>query len=166
MPVSPAAVTYRVATSEDDIPAIITLAREAHEESRYRHIPFSEEKVRKLAMSAFAEGAPHVVPLAFNGGVPVGHAACSVGKYHIGTGMQIASIQNISASRNVRSALGGSRVALGLMQALHRWATAQGAQELTLHGTSGVDLQRLHKLAARLVYEFTGGNYTLVISGI
>lgn len=104
MPDSPAAVTYRVAASEGDIPA---LAREAHEESRYRHIPFCEAMVRKLAMGAFAEGAPHVVLLAFKGGRPAGLAACSVGEYHIGTGVRIASIQNLSVSRDVRSAADG-----------------------------------------------------------
>ncbi|AHD02883.1 hypothetical protein [Leisingera methylohalidivorans] len=145
--------------SEDDIPAITALAREAHEESRYRHIPYSEEKERKLAMGAFEEGAPHIVLLAFKARAPVGLAACSVGEYHIGTDVRIASIQNISVSRSVRSALGGGRVALGLMQAVHRWAKAQGAQEVTLHGASGVDLQRLHKLAVRIGYEFAGGNY-------
>ncbi|UWQ35492.1 hypothetical protein K3555_23650 (plasmid) [Leisingera sp. M527] len=107
MPNSHAAVTYRVATSEDDIPAIITLAREAHEESRYRHIPFSEEKVRKLAMSAFEEGAPHIVLLAFKARAPVGMAACSVGEYHIGTDVRIASIQYIS----VPGKLGNPRTA-------------------------------------------------------
>ncbi|AHD03259.1 hypothetical protein METH_17745 [Leisingera methylohalidivorans DSM 14336] len=125
----------------------------------YRHIPYSEEKERKLAMGAFEEGAPHVVLLAFKGEVPVGLAACSVGEYHTGTDVRIASIQNISVSRSVRSALGGGRVALGLMQAIHRWAKAQEAQEVALHGTSGVGLQRRHKLAVRVGYEFTGGNY-------
>lgn len=112
MPDSPAAVTCKVAAGEDDISAIIALACEAHEESRYRHIPFSEDKVRKLALGAIAEGAPHVVVLAFKGSTPVGLAACSVGEYHIGTDVRIASIQSISVSRRVRSALGGGRVAL------------------------------------------------------
>lgn len=45
------------------------------------------------------------------------------------------------------------------MQAIHRWAKAQGAQEVTLHVTSGVDLPRVHKMAARMGYELAGGNY-------
>lgn len=36
---------------------------------------------------------------------------------------------------------------------------AGGAQEVTLHGTSGVGQQRLHKLAVKVGYEFSGGNY-------
>ncbi|AUQ76669.1 hypothetical protein PhaeoP71_03848 (plasmid) [Phaeobacter piscinae] len=86
-------LTYPAVNSDEDIPAITKIAREAHDESRYRDIPFGEDKIRKL------------------------------------------------------------------VQGLHRWAKTQNAREVSLHVTSGVDLPRAHKLAIRLGYELTGGNY-------
>ncbi|MFV1528507.1 MULTISPECIES: GNAT family N-acetyltransferase [unclassified Phaeobacter] len=152
-------LTYRVVSSDDDIPAIARIAQEAHEESRYRDIPFSEDKVRKLVQRALVDGAPQIVLLALKGEVPVGLAACTVGEFHIGTDVRIASINTIAVSRRVRSSLGGGRIALALIQGLHRWAKAQNAREVSLHITSGVDLPRAHKLAVRLGYELTGGSY-------
>ncbi|AXT37127.1 GNAT family N-acetyltransferase (plasmid) [Phaeobacter sp. LSS9] len=152
-------LTYRVVNSDDDIPAITKIAREAHDESRYRDIPFSEDKARKLVQGAFEDGAPQIVLLALKGGDPVGLAACTVGEFHIGTDVRIASINTIAVSRRVRNTLGGGRIALALIQGLHRWAKVQNAREVSLHVTSGVDLPRAHKLAIRLGYELTGGNY-------
>lgn len=91
--------------------------------------PSARKKCVSWPSGPLKRGAPHVVLLAFKGGTPVGLAACSVGEYHIGTEVRIASIQSISVSRSVRSSLGGGRVALGLMQAIHRWAKAQGGRK-------------------------------------
>ncbi len=154
-----AALAFRMARGADDLPHIVTLARAAHADSRYGYIPFSEEKVRARAGEALAEDAPKVILLAFRGEEPVGMLGLTIGEYMIGTDVKLASIHNFTVLRHVRAALSGGKVAIGLMRGAQRWAEAQGAKELSLHVSSGVDLQRTHKLAQRMGFEFVGGNY-------
>ena len=47
-----------------DIPKIVDLAREAHAESRFGYIPFSAEKVRKIAERAIGDETRHAVMFA------------------------------------------------------------------------------------------------------
>jgi hypothetical protein len=151
--------TFRVADSAGDIPAIVHLAREAHAESRFRDISFSEEKVRKLARRAMDDPKRHAVMLSHRHGEPVGFLYCSVGEYHIGTGVLIATIHNMNVARSRRHSLSGGRIFLGLLSGAKSWAVARGAREILLHVTSGVELERVHRTAKRSGLRFIGGNY-------
>ncbi len=146
-------------TEERDIPALVALAQEAHEESRFSYIRFSPEKVRKIALTALKDTKRHGLFLAEKEEKPVGFAYCSVGEYHIGEGTLIATIHNVNVSRSVRGRLGGGRVALGLFNGIHSWAKARGAAEVLLHVTSGIDLARMHKFAKRNGYRIIGASY-------
>jgi hypothetical protein len=50
-------------------------------------------------------------------------------------------------------------MAFNLFRAVERWSKAQGAKEVLLHVTSGVELERAHKLVGRLGFELAGGSY-------
>ncbi|MGK2226858.1 MAG: hypothetical protein ACI9GK_000664 [Devosia sp.] len=41
------------------------------------------------------------------------------------------------------------------------WAKAQGAEELHIHSTSGIDPERTDKLLTRLGFKAYGGNYAV-----
>ncbi|UWP90182.1 hypothetical protein [Aliiroseovarius crassostreae] len=142
-----------------DIPKIVDLAREAHAESRVGYIPFSAEKVQKIALTAISDDKRHAVMLAEKHGVPVGAAYCSVGEYYIGTDVLLTTIHNINVSRDVRMTLSGGRVAMGLFRGIETWSQARGAQEILFHVTSDIDLARAHKLAKRMGFQFIGGSY-------
>jgi len=152
-------LSFRLTTDKNDIPYLIDLAREAHSESRFGYIPFSVDKVRKIALGAFKDTKRHAVMLASRGEVPVGFAYCSVGEYHIGEGVLLTTIHNMNVSRSIRSSLSGGRVALGLFKGIETWSKARGAQEILFHVTSDVSLARSHKLAKRIGYKFIGGSY-------
>lgn len=152
-------LSFRLTTDKNDIPYLIDLAKEAHSESRFGYIPFSGDKVRKIALGAFKDTKRHAAMLAFKGDVPVGFAYCSVGEYHIGQGVLLTTIHNMNVSRSIRSTLSGGRVALGLFKGIETWSKARGAQEILFHVTSDVDLARSHKLAKRIGYKFIGGSY-------
>jgi len=152
-------LSFRLCVDPSDLPHILRLAEEAHHESRLGHIPFSEEKVRKLAAAAFKKQDRQAVMLAFKSDLPVGIAYCSIGEYHIGSGLLLTTIHNINVTRSVRETLSGGKVALGLFRGIETWSKARGASEILLHVTSGVHTDRAHKLAKRLGYKFIGGSY-------
>lgn len=154
----------RVVTDTSDIPALVKLAREAHTESRFSYIPFSADKVVKIARLALKDGKRHGIFIAERGGAPVGFAYCTLGEYHIGTDVLIATIHNINVSRAARQRLAGGRAALGLLNGAKSWAHARGASEIFFHVTSGSELERTHRLAKRLGYATIGGSYALSLN--
>lgn len=153
-----ATLQFRMASTED-LRALVDLACEAHEESRFGYIPFSEEKVRKIAAIALIDDKRHGIMVVFRKNELVGAAYCSVGEFHIGTGVLLATIHNINVRRSERSALFGGRAALGLFRGIETWSKARGAKEVLFHITSGIDLARVHKFSNRLGYKFVGGSY-------
>lgn len=161
--VTPVSIQFRLVKDETDLPQLIELAKEAHQESRFRAIDFSADKVRKTALSALKNPKRHGVMLAERQGQPVGFAHCSIGEYHIGTGALLATIHNINVRRDVRCGLGGGRIALGLFKGIETWSQARGAQEVLLHVTSGSHLAQAHKLAKRIGFTLIGGSYAKVI---
>ncbi|KZL22974.1 MULTISPECIES: hypothetical protein [unclassified Pseudovibrio] len=155
--------SFRLVESKQDIPAVIELARCAHEESRLGYIPFSEAKTQKIAENAIKDPTRHAVMLALKAEQPVGLLFCSVGEYHIGEGILLATIHNINVLKEVRASLSGGRAALGLLSGAKQWANARNARELLLHATSDVELPRLHKLAKRAGFGLIGGSYARLL---
>lgn len=154
-------VKFKVVTSTRDLDAIVQLAEQAHTESRFGYIPFSAAKVRKTALAAFENQSRHAVMLATKDHEPVGFAYCTISEYHIGTEVLLTTIHNMNVARTVRQTLSGGRIALGLFRGIETWSKARGAHEILFHVTSGVGLERAHKLAKRLGYKFIGGSYNL-----
>lgn len=157
--VDPNILTFRHVSDASDMSAILRLARDAHQQSRFRDIPFSEEKATKIVEKALLDRKRHGILLALKGDVAVGGLHCSVGEYFIGTGTLIATIHNINIASNVGSTMLSGRTTLGLLTGARTWAKARGAKEILLNVTSGKDLERTHKLMKRLGFEFVGGNY-------
>lgn len=152
-------LAFREVQSVEDIPSLVALARDAHAESRLAKIPFSSEKVAKIAKRAIDNPDRFGLFLATKGARPVGFLYCTIGEYHIGSKALLATIQNINVKRVERSGLAGGKIALGLLRGAESWAAARGAVEVSLHVTSGVQLSGTHRLAKRIGFAFTGGNY-------
>lgn len=142
-----------------DIPALIQLAHEAHAESRFGYIPFSEAKVLKVATAALKDEKRHAIMVAFRDDYLVGATSCSIGEFHIGTDVLLTTIHNINVRREERARLSGGRAALGLFKGVETWSRARGAREVLFQITSGIDLGRAHKLARHMGYQFIGGSY-------
>lgn len=152
-------IEFRTTTDEADIPHIIALAKEAHEESRFSYTPFSAAKAEKIIRRAFADNKRFAFFLAFRCGTPVGFAYCSISEYHIGSGDLLTSIHNINVSKSVRAGLSGGKVAVGLFNGMKSWSKARNATEILFHVTSGVQLSAAHSLAKRMGFEVIGGSY-------
>jgi hypothetical protein len=120
--------------------------------------------VRKVATKAPEDEKRHAIMVAQRGDDLVGAASCSVGEFHIGTGVLLTTIHNINVKRKERATLSGGRAALGLFKGIETWSKARGAKEILFHVTSGVDLARIHKLAKRMGYQFVGGSYAKFVT--
>jgi len=142
---------------------IVTMAREAHAESRFSYIDFAPIKVRAIVERAISNPRQHAIMMAWEDGKPVGSAYCSVGEYHIGVGTLVTTIHNINVLKDVRHSLRGGRIALGLFRGMETWSQARSSREILFHVTSDVDLGRTHKLIKRLGYRFIGGSYAKTI---
>lgn len=122
-------------------------------------IPFSEDKVRKIARKAMQDYKRHAVMIARKAGRLVGFVYCSVGKYHIGTGVLLTSIHNINVVKDVRASLSGGKIALSLFKWGETWSKARNASEIFLHVSSGFNLASIHALAKKMGFVFVGGSY-------
>lgn len=154
-------LSFRVVTDKSDIPALVELAREAHEESRFSYIPFSEEKVVKIAQVVLKQSQLNCVFLAEKNGVVVGFSYCSLGEYHIGKGVIVATLQSLCVLHSVRAGLNGGKVALGLIARNINWSRQRGAAELLVHVTSGVNISETHRFLSRIKYDIIGGSYAI-----
>ena len=95
-------LSFRLASTDSDLPAIVRLAQEAHQESRFGYIPFNPAKVRKIARAAFKDQKRHAVMIAERHGQAVGFVYCSVGEYHIGSDVLLTTVHNMNVSHTVR----------------------------------------------------------------
>lgn len=143
---------------------LVSLAKRTHEDSRFAYIAFSPTKVERTIERALADPRRHGLMVCRAGTSAVGAAHCSVGEYHVGTGTLVTTIHVISVHPEVRQSLLSGKVALGLVAGIETWSAARGAVEIFLHVTSGIGLERSHRLAKRIGFECIGGSYAKRIS--
>lgn len=153
-------LTFRVVTSEDDIPALVMLAREAHEESRFSSIPFDSVKVADITRKVIKDDKRHCIFIAEKDRRAIAFAYCTAGEYHIGNRDIIVTINNINVSRKFRQNLNGGKAAMGIFTGIRSWAKAREAREILLHVTSGVKLASTHKMAKKLGFTLIGASYS------
>ncbi len=154
-------VRFRPVTNQERHTSFIELMKEAHSESRLKHIPFSTEKAEKIVLKATRDKKKHLIIVAEVGRVPIGFAACSIGEYYLGKDAVISTIHAVYVSPKIRKTLISGRISMPLLKRVATWSRARGAKEILLHVTSQVDIARTHNIAQKLGFNLTGGNYAL-----
>lgn len=101
----------------------------------------------------------HLVAVAEVRGRAEGFVFASVGEYHVGTGVLIATINAIYTAPSLRGSLLGGRAGVGLFRAVKNWARGSGAAEILLHATSGISADRVGRTVGRLGFVRVGGSY-------
>ncbi|TYC53804.1 hypothetical protein FMN50_13605 [Rhodobacterales bacterium] len=151
---------------EADYRAGLHLAREAHQHTLFRDIPFSEDKARAIFERATARpdrnGLIYAVPgmdapLVEDG--LLGLAAVQAGEYFLGEGTLIATVQTLNISRKLSGTLLGGKVALRLVQAVRHWAKARNCEHLLVHVTNGENAEEADRFFRRCGMVINGGNY-------
>lgn len=150
--------------SEADYRAGVYLAREAHQNTIFRDIPFSEEKARAIFEKATTQ--PNRFGLIYavsGGGEPLaedglyGFASVHAGEYFLGSGTLIATVQTLNISRNLSGKMLGGKVALRLTQAIRQWAKERNCSHILVHVTNGMSAAESDQFFRRCGLKTVGG---------
>ena len=150
------------ASSQADFAAFRDIAREFHAESRYAHLPFSEQKLAGVFARAVSNPADMLALFVQVNGETVGVLNAGVGEYYLARDGRLATVYVLYVSGRVRTSLLGGKIGLQLLRTAAEWAKSQKAQELHIHATSGIAPERTDKLLRRLGFLTYGGNYAAV----
>jgi len=147
------------ATRIEELIEIRDIAQEFHAESRYAHLPFSEEKLARFCSNVLLRPEENMALYAQHRGRTVGVVTAGVGDYYLGEGGRLVTVYAMYISASIRNSLLGGKVGMRLIRMVSEWARAQRAEELHVHSTSGIAPERTHKLLSRLGFKTYGGNY-------
>lgn len=155
--------------SETDYRAGVYLAREAHQNTIFRDIPFSEAKARAIFDKAMAQpGRFGLIYAAPGGDEPLaenglyGFASIHAGEYFLGSGALIATVQTLNISRGFTGKMVAGKVALRLMQAIRHWAKERRCSHILVHVTNGMNTVESDRFFRRCGLKTVGGNYVEV----
>lgn len=125
----------------------LPLARAWHAESRYRHLAFSEKKYVETVLALLRRGERGAGYVAMLGARPLGLMNVAVGEAILSEGGCYATCLAWFVHPHTRETLLGGRVGQRLYVEALCWARAQGASELSIHGTHGTSryIERLGK---------------------
>ncbi|MEI8324707.1 MAG: GNAT family N-acetyltransferase [Betaproteobacteria bacterium] len=141
-----------------DLDAVVELARNSFEESRFQGLPFDETRVRqKVARMVNEPRSDHYFCGAFtHGGKIAGYMVGAVEQYFF-CEHTVATSVFLFVDPQER----GGLAALKLILAFRSWAKNRQASEMYIGVASGVLVQRTGRFLQRLGLKFTGGNYSM-----
>lgn len=134
----------------DEVDQLLVLARMLHRESIMAYLPFSDAKVRQLAIDYISEPERHCVLVAAEGKAIVGLFVGQVVDYYFND-ERLA----MSTFFYVRPEKRGF-VSLRLIRKFEEWARGHGAREIEFDMSSGVNVERSATLMERLGYRKVG----------
>lgn len=149
---------YR-ASSQEEILRIKDISLEFHAESRYGHLPFSEEKFIRAYTKAIRNPHDTLAIYIQYKGETVGVLNAGVGDYYLGVGGRMVTIYVMYVSGKIRGSFLGGKVGVKLLRIVSEWAKSQNAEEIHIHSTSGIEAKRTDKLLNRMGFVPYGGNY-------
>ncbi|MBI5121423.1 MAG: GNAT family N-acetyltransferase [Rhodospirillales bacterium] len=148
-------VTIRLARDDADTEAMIELGRLLHAESRFRHLPYDEARLRELGKLGLAKGNPGLL-MAERGSKIVGMAVVMLGEHYFSKALA-ATVQLIYVTPEAR----GGAAAVNLLRAIRRWSAQNKAVDLHINVTTGIDATRTDRFLRHMGFKQTGGNYVL-----
>ena len=137
-----------------DLNAIITLAKEMHQEGLYKDIPFNSEVFIRTVSHCMRDGFAWVGE---KDGLVVCGMLATIGEYFFSKA-KITSDLGLFVSKDHRK----SRLALLLLKEYVSWGKSMGASEITMGSTNGHQGTGLKKfLENSLGFEYVGEIYKL-----
>ena len=153
------AITLRQA-GKDDLDTLIAFSRDAHHESYFGGIVFSEGKVRKLASRSISDKHPNLISImAEVRGKPVGYLYAAAGEYYVGSDTLLTTVHVIHVTKSIRHSLLGGKVAFRLVRGIRQWSDHIGAKHLLFHMTSDINPAQSDRFMRKMGFKTLGGNY-------
>lgn len=151
-------VTVRFADTQADLDAMLPLSLEAHAATRFGEFELDNGKRIKVLRRALTNRDRYALLLAEKDGQLIGFLFCTVADYVVGRGL-IATVVAFFVREQVRSSLRGGEAAIRLLKGFLRWAAIREAQDVQIHVTSGIDLNRTHRFMQKVGFTPIGCNY-------
>lgn len=148
-------VKIRLARDEADTEAMIALGRLLHAESRFRHLPYDEARLREIGKMGLAKGNPGLL-IAERGNKIVGMAVVMLGEHYFSQALAV-TVQLIYVTPEAR----GGAAAVNLLRAIRRWSAQNKAIDLHINVTTGIATARTDRFLRHMGFKQTGGNYVL-----
>jgi GNAT superfamily N-acetyltransferase len=141
------------APKPNDLPALLTLAQRMHAEGAYSFLPFDPRKVALLFVTCGATKG-HFAAVAERDGVIVGFLGGKLAPYPFCDELLATDLGFYVAPEHR-----ASTAAVRLLRTFRAWARDQGAREVSLAISSGVDIERIGALYQRMGFRAAGGIY-------
>tara|TARA_R100001460_G_scaffold16254_6_gene35629 strand:- start:450 stop:920 length:471 start_codon:yes stop_codon:yes gene_type:complete len=149
---------YRQA-ARDDVLCIFEMARDFHAESELNDIPFDDAVFARYLEGQIEDDASCIFVAEVSGE--------NVG-FIFGSIYQLYFSQTFAANSDiwyVRPEYRGGLIGVLLLRCFEKWAKEKGARFLVNGSSSGISLERTHKLIERLGYESVGSEYRRDLNG-
>ncbi|MEM9309691.1 MAG: hypothetical protein AAGA74_20545 [Pseudomonadota bacterium] len=146
-------------TAEAHRAPVRALIRNAHEDSVFGEIPFSDAKFGKSFDKTLVAPGQHLGLVVTLNERVLGCCYCSLGGYFIGEGAQIVSVTTFNIDRGCVASLLGGKVALRLAKSIETWARANEATHVLYHVTAGIEIARPDRFFRKIGMRQLGGNY-------
>jgi len=137
--------------SRPDFESLLVLGRLMHEESSYRHLEYNKEKLWQLGEKTIFEPRSYFGVVAEKDAEIVGMFLGYITPFFFSS-QKIAGDLVLFVTPKER----GSSVALRLIREYEAWAIANGAKQIMLGVTTGVNEERTKELFLRLGYKPAG----------
>jgi GNAT superfamily N-acetyltransferase len=134
-----------------DIPDLIDLAYEMHQESIFRNKHFSPVKMAQLFHTAMMQDSVFFCMVGEIDGKVVGGMLGHLSQYFFGNDFMAADI-GLFVKKEHR----GSSVGIKLIKAFESWAKEHGAKEVNIIQSTGVEVEKTTHLMERLGYTNCG----------
>lgn len=136
--------------TEQDLPALLEIAREMHQSGVYAEYPMDEGRVTHILRAVIT--APEALSVGYEiGGVLVGALAAEVVQ-----DLWVDVMVAVDHAFYVRAAYRGSRAGVALLREYERWASVMGADVMRPVVYAGVDNAGVEHILSRMGYEQAG----------
>ena len=143
--------------SPEDLPEILALGQQMHEESAFRHFDFSLSKCAMLFHTCVTNPDTHFIQVAVGPtGAIIGLFVGHISEYYFGDDL-IASDYLWYVAPEHR----GSRAGILLLRDFQVWAAARHASEVHIGISTGVFAEKTGALLTKFGFDLVGGNYKL-----
>tara|TARA_A100001391_G_C5018026_1_gene265062 strand:+ start:383 stop:853 length:471 start_codon:yes stop_codon:yes gene_type:complete len=150
---------YRRAV-RDDVLCIFEMARDFHSESELSDIPFDDGVFARYLQEQIEDDMSSCIFVAEVNGENVG--------FIFGSIYQLYFSETFAANSDiwyVRPEYRGGLIGVLLLRNFEKWAIQKGARFLVNGSSSGISLERTHKLIEKLGYESVGSEYRRDLNG-
>ncbi len=156
-------VQIRLATTDDDILAALTLGHEALEETPFhQRFPYSFDPVKRAKVwrqRMKDRPGQYGIFIADLGGETIGALFAQIGS-HLHLDIPVAQVVSLF----VRPAHRNGLAAVKLVRGSEAWARDKGAVSIAINITSEVRMDTTDRFLRRLKYRQTGGNYEIILN--